>query len=105
MPTSEDRGLGANPDRSPTSWATFATWLEPLELIAIDGGGALVVAAPSQTVSWVSERFGRVMVRCAERAGRELRLADEPERVTLGQNDARPAASARALKINQQEVS
>jgi hypothetical protein len=75
--------------------STFAIWLEPLELIVIDGGSALVVAAPSQTVSWVHERFGRLIGRCAQRVGRELRLADEPERVALRRNDGHPAASAR----------
>jgi DnaA N-terminal domain len=75
--------------------STFAIWLEPLELIAIDGGKALVVAAPSQTASWVHERFGRLMARCALRAGRELRLADEPEQVALGHTEGHPAASAR----------
>jgi len=85
--------------------STFAIWLEPLELIAIDGSGAFVVTAPSQTVSWVRERFGRLMAGCAQRVGRELRLADEPERVALEHNDGRPAATARALEINHKEVS
>ena len=85
--------------------STFAIWLEPLELIAIDTSGALVIAAPPQTASWVRERFGRLIARCAQRVGRELRLADEPERIALGRDDGRRAAGARALEINRKEVS
>ncbi len=85
--------------------STFAIWLEPLELIAIESSGRLVIAAPSQTASWVRERFGRLIAGCAQRVGRELRLAEEPERRALGRDDGRPAVSARALEINQKEVS
>jgi chromosomal replication initiation ATPase DnaA len=83
----------------------FEIWLEPLELIAIDASGALVVAAPPVTCSWVRDRFGRLLTRCSQQASRELRLADEPERRALGCEDGRPAAAARASHINQQEVS
>ena len=82
--------------------STFAIWLEPLQLIAIDSSGALVIAPPSPTASWVRERFGRLIAGCAQRVGRELRLADEPERIALGRDDGRPAVSARALEINQE---
>lgn len=82
--------------------STFAIWLEPLELIAIDRTGALVIAAPPDTVSWVRERFGRLIAAGAERAGRELRLADEPERRALGPNDGRPSTGERALESNQE---
>jgi len=108
LPTAEDR---SDWERIRTQLAdivgesTFAIWLEPLELIAIDGGGALVAAAPPQTVSWVRERFGRLMSGCAQGGGRELRLADEPERVAFGRNDGRPAATSRGLEIKQKEVS
>jgi hypothetical protein len=79
----------------------FAIWLEPLDLIAIDASGALVVAAPAATCSWIRDRFGRLLDRCSQLTSRELRLADEPERRALG----RPAPAAPALHINQQEVS
>jgi chromosomal replication initiation ATPase DnaA len=82
--------------------STFAIWLKPLELIAIDSCRALVIAAPTDTESWVRERFGRLIAGCAERAGREVRLATEPERRALGRNNGRPFASARALEINQE---
>jgi hypothetical protein len=59
--------------------STFAIWLEPAELIAVDGDRRLVVAVPAATASWTTARFGRLMARCADRAGRELRFASEPE--------------------------
>jgi DnaA N-terminal domain len=59
--------------------STFEIWLAPLELLAVDLAGALVVSAPRETVGWVARRFGRVLDTAAERAGRRLRLADELE--------------------------
>src|SRR6202022_714083 len=76
--------------------STFAIWLEPLELIAIDATGALVVAAPAATCSWVRDRFGRLLTRCSQQTSRELRLADEPERLALGGADGRSAPTAGA---------
>src|ERR1035437_4878235 len=83
----------------------FEIWLEPLELIAIDASGALVVAAPASTCSWVRGRFGRLLTRCSQLTSRELRFADEPERRALGREDERPALAAPVSHINQQEVS
>ena len=83
----------------------FEIWLEPLELIAIDGSEALVLGAPAVTGSWVRSRFGGLLARCSQRESRELRLADEPERRALGSRDGRAAPAERALHINQQEVS
>ena len=60
--------------------STFEIWLAPLELIAVDLEGALVVSAPRETVGWVARRFGRILDTAAERAGRRLRIADELER-------------------------
>ena len=95
--------------RSPLTEAvgetTFAIWLEPLQLIAIDNGRALVVAAPSQTLSWVRQRFGRLLTTCAQSAGREIRLADESERAAIGIDDHRPAIRARTDSTNQKEAS
>ena len=86
--------------------STFALWLEPLELIAVDRNGALVIAAPADTVSWVQARFGRIIAAFAERVGHQLRLADEPERRALGPNDGRAdAVFAVAPELNQKEVS
>jgi hypothetical protein len=83
----------------------FEIWLAPLELIAIDTSGALVVAAPAATWSWVRDRFGRLLTRCSQQLSRELRLADEPERRALGRQDERPALAAPTTRINHQEVS
>jgi hypothetical protein len=64
--------------------STFAIWLEPAELIAVDGERRLVLAVPAATASWTTERFGRLMASCADRVGRELRFASEPEVHALG---------------------
>ncbi len=50
--------------------STFEIWLEPVELIAVDGERRLVLAAPPATAAWTSRRFGRVLcgVRGASRA-------------------------------------
>ena len=60
--------------------STFEIWLAPLELIAVDLQGTLVVSAPPETLGWVARRFGRILDSAAERAGRRLRIADELER-------------------------
>jgi chromosomal replication initiation ATPase DnaA len=60
--------------------STFEIWLEPLELIAVDGSGTLILSAPDATVSWLRKRFGRLLNRAAEAVGRPLRIADEVER-------------------------
>ena len=60
--------------------STFEIWLEPLELVAVDGSGTLIVSAPDATVSWIRQRFGRLLNRAAQGVGRPLRIADEVER-------------------------
>jgi hypothetical protein len=60
--------------------STFEIWLAPLELIAVDLEGTLVVAAPPETTSWVARRFGRILDSAAHQVGCQLRLADELER-------------------------
>ncbi len=60
--------------------STFEIWLEPLELIAVDGSGTLIVSAPDATVSWIRQRFGQLLNRAAQGVGRPLRIADEVER-------------------------
>ena len=108
IPTAADRGAwqGIRELLEETvGESTFAIWLEPVELIAVDGERRLVLALPSATAAWTATRFGRLLANCSARVGRELRLADEPERVALGRGDGRPAPAARGLHINQQEVS
>jgi hypothetical protein len=75
----------------------YEIWLEPLELLAVDRDGTLVLSAPAATASWLRTRFGRLIARCAESVGRELRLADEAERAaaaTLPASSGTPAAIA-----------
>jgi len=81
----------------------FAIWLDPLELIAVDAS-VLVIAVPSETVSWVTGRYGRLLSATAERTGRELRFAEEPERMAFGLKQERPSGDGLALDIRQQEV-
>ncbi len=83
----------------------FEIWLEPLELIAVDTTGALLIAAPPATCAWVRTRYGRLLSQCAEREARELRLADESERRAFGPDDQRPEPAVQPFHINQQEVS
>ncbi|MGB0096448.1 MAG: DnaA N-terminal domain-containing protein, partial [Solirubrobacteraceae bacterium] len=63
---------------------TFAIWLEPVELIAIDADGALVLHAPPELRGWLQERFGRVVAQAAERAGRATRMADVTRSTAMG---------------------
>ena len=68
----------------------FAIWLEPIELVAIDSQGALVIAPPPATRDWVQKRFGRVLSECAQRESRQLRFADDAERSAFGRHDDIP---------------
>jgi chromosomal replication initiation ATPase DnaA len=85
--------------------STFEIWLDPLELIAVDTTDALVISAPPATCSWVRSRYAGVLTRCAEREGRALRLADEPERRAVAVGKQRPEPTDWPVHINQQEVS
>ena len=85
--------------------STFAIWLEPIGLIAIDESGRLVLAVPEQTAQWVRKRFGRLMSRCVEGAGRAWRLASEPERRALEHQDQPQPAAVRAGRTEQKEAS
>jgi hypothetical protein len=75
--------------------STFEIWLAPLELIAVDLAGSLVIDAPEATRSWVQTRFGRLLERCTAEAGRAIRFAEELERLALEPrpNVAPPGAS------------
>ena len=85
--------------------STFEIWLDPLELIAIDPGGALVVDAPSAMFSWLRHTYGRMLGRCAEEASRRFRCAEEPERHAFAHRQRALSSSVRAVDINQREVS
>ena len=78
--------------------STFDIWLAPLELLAVDRDGTLVLGAPAVTDSWLRKRFGRLVTHCAESVGHELRLADQAEQAaaaTLPAGRETPAATAR----------
>jgi hypothetical protein len=82
--------------------SVFAIWLEPIELIAIDSQGALVIAPPPATRAWVQTRFGRLLSECAQRVPRELRFADDAERAAFGRGDpiahtSRPVPAGRSI--------
>ena len=80
--------------------STFAIWLKPIELIAIDRDRFFVLAAPATTTAWTSKRFGSVLEACALRIGREVRFAEEPERHAFGVDPP----SFPTLSINQKEA-
>ena len=64
--------------------STFAIWFEPVELIAIDPDGSLVLHAPPRLRSWLQTRFGRVVAQAAERAGRTTQIADTTQSAAMG---------------------
>jgi hypothetical protein len=59
--------------------STFAIWLDPLQLVAVDPDATLVLAVPEPIGGWVRTRFARVLASAAERAGRTARLASDVE--------------------------
>jgi hypothetical protein len=65
----------------------FEIWLAPLQLIAVDRAGTLVVAAPEATLGWIWSRFGRLLGAASEGVGRPLRLAGEVERAATQLRD------------------
>ena len=74
--------------------STFEIWLAQLELIAVDRDGRLVVGTPEATRGWVCRRFGGLLERCADRAGRGIRFADEREQAAVRRPAAAPLAAA-----------
>ena len=57
--------------------ATYEIWLAPIELKAWDGH-LLLLEAPAGTRSWVSDRFGRLLERCAQQIlGADTRVSLE----------------------------
>jgi hypothetical protein len=59
--------------------STFAIWLDPLELRAIDASQALIIDAPEATRSWLRQRFRRVISEAGDRVGRQVLVADEAQ--------------------------
>ena len=108
LPTTDDRGvwerirglLGETVGES-----RFAIWLAPLELVAVDRAGKLVIGAPPETAAWVWDRFGRALTTTAERLGRELRIATGPERAALERDSRRLTGDPCGCEIDEREVS
>ena len=74
----------------------FEIWLSQLELLAVDRDGRLMVGTPEATRGWVCTRFGRLLERCADRAGRRIRFADEREQAALERSAAATPSLAAA---------
>jgi hypothetical protein len=74
--------------------STFAIWLAPAQLVAVDDQRRLVVAVPAATARWTADRFGPMVARYAEGVGRELRFAAEAEVQALGRVE-RPVQQSR----------
>jgi hypothetical protein len=87
LPTRADRDAWQHARellREAVGVSTFEIWLDRVELIAIDSGGGLVLAAGDETVGWVRDRFGRLISDRGRRAGRDVRIAGELERRAIG---------------------
>jgi DnaA N-terminal domain len=87
--------------------SVFAIWLEPIELIAIDSQDALVIAPPPATRDWIQKRFGRLLSECVRRVSRELRFANDAERVAFGRHEETHLATSERgdLKTTQRSIS
>ena len=81
------------------SESVFELWLEPVELVAADSAGCLLLACPSDTRSWVAERFGHLLERAGRSVSRQLKVATDREVQLLaalaGAATFEPAASPR----------
>jgi hypothetical protein len=63
---------------------TFAIWLAPLELRAVNATGTLVVTAPPDTASWIRSRYVTAIQAAAHHAGRDVLLADDMLAAAIG---------------------
>ena len=106
-PTLDDRGDWERVRgllRDAVGESTFEIWLDQVELIAVDGRGALVLAVNDQTASWVRQRFGRPLASCVERIGRGFRFASVLERKALEDKEHRESVEVRTLRSDQKEA-
>ena len=81
--------------------STYRIWLAPLrprELL----GNQLLIEAPAGALSWLRERFGRVLQTCAERAGQDMivELVEGGREPHLHQHSQREAGRGRARRCN-----
>jgi hypothetical protein len=79
--------------------SVFELWLDPVELVAADSAGCLLLACPSDTRSWVAERFGHLLERLGRSVNRQLKVATDREMRLLAaladETSFEPAASPR----------
>jgi chromosomal replication initiator protein len=73
--------------------STYDIWLAPLELKSWDGS-VLVLQGKPGTDSWVADRFGRVLERCArQRLGNDVRVAFAGDPATVARDALTRGAS------------
>jgi DnaA N-terminal domain len=73
--------------------STFDIWLAPVELLAVDREGLLVLTGPKATLSWVQQRFGGLISDSCAQCGHRVRFASPRERAAI-QHRPRAASSA-----------
>jgi hypothetical protein len=61
----------------------LAKWIDPLELVGIDGDGTLLLACPERMAGWVSDRYLPLIERCAAARGRAARIAERSQLAAL----------------------
>jgi chromosomal replication initiator protein len=72
--------------------STYDIWLAPLELKSWDGS-VLVLQGKPGTDSWVADRFGRVLERCArQRLGKNVKVAFAGDPATVARDALTQAA-------------
>jgi chromosomal replication initiator protein len=72
--------------------STYDIWLAPLELKSWDGS-VLVLQGKAGTDTWVAERFGRVLERCAQqRLGKNVKVAFAGDPATVARDALTQAA-------------
>jgi len=81
--------------RQSVSESVFELWLKPVELVATDSAGCLLLACPTDTRSWVTARFGQLLERAGQSVRRQLRVASDRELQLLHALATSPARTAR----------
>lgn len=77
--------------------SAFEIWLAPLEPVALDGS-QLILQAPAGTRSWVSERFGPLLIRCAQTVlGAQASVSIDPAGGSRAPVPASPAPASASL--------
>jgi hypothetical protein len=64
-------------------------WLEPIELIATDLAGVLLLGCPEGLEGWTFERFAHVLDTAAHAAGRRWRPSKPHERQAIALSPSR----------------